>query len=221
MKNLRTNKSRRSALGFSLLEMTMAMAILIVVSSISFMSLQPALKAQRVSNAYNTVLSAMRQARDNAVAQRTSYVVTFDTSTTPHSVSVAPTFGGFQGVQTVSTYKLPTDVNFSAESGIPTANTKTPDRFGTGNKAIDFGFTGQGTGVGGQNKIYFCPDGSAQDAAGGAGQCSGNVNDGVVYIARPGELMSSRAITVWGATGRIRGWRLYSNGAGGTVWQRQ
>src|SRR5262249_27646095 len=155
------------------------------------------------------------------VAQRTSYVVTLDTSTTPHSVSVAPTFAGFQGAQGTTSYKLPTDVKFDVETGIPTGNTKTPDRFGTGNKPVDFAFTAQGTGLGGQNKIYFCPDGSAQDAVGGAGQCAGNVNDGVVYIARPGELMSSRAITVWGATGRIRGWRLYSNGVGGTIWQRQ
>ena len=73
--------------------------------------------------------------------------------------------------------------------------------------------------VGGKNQIYFCPDGSAQDSAGGVGQCSGNMNNGVVYIARPAELMSSRAITIWGATGRIRGWRIYNNG--GVAWQRQ
>ncbi len=201
--------------------MAVVLAILIIVSTISLMSLQPVLKQQRVNNAYNTVLSALRQARDNSVAQRTSYVVTLDSSTTPPSVTVAPTFAGPQGIQKSVTYTLPTDVKFSAEPGIPTVNSKTPDSFGVGAKAIDFGYTGQGTGVGGQNQVYFCPDGSAQDAAGGVGQCSGNMSDGVVYIARPGELLSSRAITVWGATGRIRGWRLYINGAGGPAWQRQ
>jgi hypothetical protein len=49
--------------------------------------------------------------------------------------------------------------------------------------------------------ISFYPDGSAHDLA-------GNLNNGVVYIARPGDLYSSRAITLTGATGRIRGWRL-------------
>jgi prepilin-type N-terminal cleavage/methylation domain-containing protein len=220
MKSLRTNASRRTS-GFSLLEMVMVLAILIIMSTVSFMSLQPMLRQQRVNNAYNTVLSAMRQARDNSVAQRTSYVVVMDTSTTPHSVTVSPTFSGPQGILPPVTYILPTDVSFSVVSGIPTANVNTPDRFGTGAVPIDFGYTGQGTGVGGQNRIYFCPDGSAQDAAGGFGQCTGNMNNGVVYIARSGELMSSRALTVWGATGRIRGWRLYSNGAGGTLWQRQ
>lgn len=220
MKSLRTNPSRRAS-GFSLLEMAIVMAIILMMASVTFMSLQPVLKQQRVINAYNIALSAMRQARDNAVAQRTSYVVTFDNGSNPHTVTVAPTFAGFQGALKAVTYKLPTDVNFSNESGIPTNTQFTPDGFGTGAAAIDFGYTGQGAGVGGQKLIYFCPDGSAQDAAGGAGQCSGNLNNGVVYIARPGELLSSRALTVWGATGRIRGWRLYSSGVGGTTWQRQ
>ncbi len=209
------------ARGFSLLEMMIVIAITLAMAGISVMTMQPALKQQRVTNAYNTVLTAMRLARDNAVAQRTSYVVTLNQNTTPHTVVVAPTLAGFGGALRPVTYQLPQDVTFDVEPGIPTQNTKTPDGFGVGARAIDFGYTGAGAGGGGQNQIYFCPDGSAQDAAGGAGQCNGNLNSGVVYMARQGQLLTSRAITVWGATGRIRGWRLYSSGAGGTVWQRQ
>jgi hypothetical protein len=62
--------------------------------------------------------------------------------------------------------------------------------------------------------IYFQPDGSAQDA-------NSNINNGVVYIARPGDLASSRAITLWGATGRLRGWRLYITGTGTKAWRQQ
>ena len=198
----------------------MVLALIIIMATISFISLQPLVQKQGVNNAYNTVLSAMRQARDNSIAQRTSYVVTLDSTTTPHSLTVAPTFAGPQGIQAPVTYVLATDVRFTAVAGIPTAPTNTPDGFGTGAKAIDFGYTSQG-GAGGRNQIYFCPDGSAQDAAGGIGQCTGNVNNGVVYIARPGDLLSSRALTVWGSTGRIRGWRLYNGGGGGVVWKRQ
>jgi hypothetical protein len=60
--------------------------------------------------------------------------------------------------------------------------------------------------------IYFMPDGTAQDI-------NGNINNGVIYIARAGELYSSHAITVWGATGRMRGWRLFNNS--GTAYWRQ
>jgi hypothetical protein len=30
----------------------------------------------------------------------------------------------------------------------------------------------------------------------------------VVYLGRPGSLMTCRAVTLWGYTGRLRGWRL-------------
>ena len=220
MKSLRTRASRRTS-GFSLLEMAIVMSILIVMASVSFMTLRPMMRQQSVNNAYNTVLGALRQARDYSVAQRTSYMVVFDASTTPHRLTVSPTFPGPQGLLSPVTYTLPNDVMFRAESGIPTSTTKTPDGFGTGAAAIDFGYTGLGAGAGGKNFIYFCPDGSSQDGVGGAGQCTGNMSNGVVYIARSGELLSSRALTVWGATGRIRGWRLYNQGVGGPAWQRQ
>lgn len=222
MKSLRTTTARGAHRhsGFSLLEMAVVLAIILMIAAVTFMSLQPVLKQQHVVNSYNIVLSAMRQARDNAVAQRTSYRVTFNNGAIPNTVIVEPTFAGFQGSLRAVTYQLPTDVHFSNEPGIPNNNQFTPDRFGTGAAAIDFGYTNQGGG-GGLKVIYFCPDGSAQDAVGGAGQCMGNQNSGVVYLARPGELLSSRALTVWGATGRIRGWRLYSSGGGGPAWQRQ
>ena len=218
MKSLPGKTSRRTS-GFSLLEMTIVLALIIVMASISFMSLQPVMRQQRITNSYNIVLSAMRQGRDNSVAQRTSYSVTLDSTVTPNTITVAPTFPGPQGIQNPVTYALASDVGFIAVSSIPTAANKTPDGFGTGAKAIDFGYTGSETGIGGQKVIYFCPDGSSQDNVGNPGQCTGNPSSGVVYIARAGELTSSRALTVWGATGRIRGWRLYT--AGGAAWQRQ
>lgn len=219
MKSWHRSRTRRHhASGFSLLEIAMVLAILIIVASISFMSLQPSLRAQRVNNAYNTTLSALRQARDNAVAQRTSYSVTFLTSSSTNTITVAPTLSTFQGAQNSVTYSLPTDIAFTVVAGVPTSGT--PDGFGSGAKSIDFGYTATGSGSGGQTVLYFCPDGSAQDSTGGAGNCNGNWNSGVVYLARPGELLSSRALTVWGATGRIRGWRLYGQ-SGGYQWQRQ
>jgi prepilin-type N-terminal cleavage/methylation domain-containing protein len=223
MKSLKSNahNRRHRAQGFSLLEMMIVLAIMMVIASIGFVSLQPSLKAQRVSNAYNTTLSALRQARENAISQRTSYIVTFTSIVAPptNTIRVEPTVA-FTGAQAAVTYSLPTDVAFTVVTGIPTSATATPDGFGVGATAIDFGYTASGTGAGGQSVLYFCPDGSAQNAVGGAGNCAGNWNGGVVYIARPGELLSSRAITVWGGTGRVRGWRLYDNG-GTKQWSRQ
>jgi Tfp pilus assembly protein FimT len=213
---------RHRAGGFSLLEMITVCAILIILCSITFMSLIPALNAQHVTNAYNTTIAAMRQARDNAVAQRVTYSVTFSNGTTPNTIVVAPVLSAgsssFQGEQSTATYQLPTDVFFLAQSQL--ASTSPPDSYGAGLLAIDFGYTANG-GTGGASTVYFCPDGSAQDSEDGSGNCSGSWDGGVVYLARSGDLMSSRAVTLWGGTGRIHGWRFYSNGSGGYQWLRQ
>jgi len=198
--------ARRRMRGFSLIEMMVVMSIILIIAGISFMSMEPALKAQRVTNAYNTTLMAMRQARDTAVAQRQTYYVTFTHNTVPPD-TITITQGATGAV--VSTLQLPLDLAFQTLNGIPTAAGTTPDSFGLGGAAIDFD---QNVAGGAQNVVYFMPDGSGQDI-------NGNINNGVIYVARYGELYSSRAITFWGATGRLRGWRLLTNK--GTPYWRQ
>ena len=224
MRSLETNASlgRRRERGFSLMEMMMVVAITIIVSVVSVVSMVPLMHQQHVTNAYNTTMAAMRLARDTSVAQRASYSVTFSNSVTPNTITVGPTVTGFQGDQNSVVYQLPSDVSFVAQSGLPTASTAVPDGYGSGTVAIDFGWTINGVGTGGATTIYFCPDGSSQRAPGtnGDGSCPGTWDGGVVYLARTGDLMSSRAITLWGGTGRIRGWRLYGV-SGGYKWLRQ
>lgn len=212
-------RRRQRDSGFSLLEMTIVVALTIVISVISVISLVPMLNAQHVVNAYNTTLSAMRQARDNAVSQRTSYSVTFQNVTFPNTITVAwaPVSGeSNMGELPAVTYQFPNDLEFA----VPPSGLTPPDNYGSGSYAIDFGYTASSS-AGGATVIYFCPDGSAQDAEGGAGNCSGSWDGGVVYVARSTDVLSSRAISLWGGTGRMRGWRLYSNGAGGYQWLRQ
>ncbi len=228
MRSVETNPGHRRhrESGFSLIEMMSVVALVIVMSSITFISLVPVMNSQHVTNAYNTTLAAMRLARDSAVAQRTSYSVTFATAVSPSpyaTITVAPTVAGFQGDQNTLIYQLPTDVSFLAQTGLPTAAAAVPDGYGSGTVAIDFGWTINGVGTGGANTIYFCPDGSSQRSptTNNDGSCPGTWDGGVVYLARAGDLLSSRAITLWGGTGRIRGWRLYAKSGGGYQWLRQ
>jgi prepilin-type N-terminal cleavage/methylation domain-containing protein len=219
MRSLETNAGHRGhrESGFSLLEMMTVVALLIVVASFSFISMVPVMKQYRVTNAYNTTLAAMRQARDNAVAKRTSYSVTFSAAATPNTITVAPMTTGFQGADSTVIYKLPTDVSFLVQAGFPSPGA---DTFGTGVTAIDFGYTASSS-AGGQSIVYFCPDGSAQTAACGVGSYAINWDGGVVYLGRSGDVLSSRAVTLWGGTGRIHGWRLYAKSGGGYQWLRQ
>jgi len=224
MRSLNRN-ARHQASGFSLIEVLSVLAITILLVAISSVSLTPLLRQQHITEAYNTTMAAMRLARDNAVGQRTSYSVTFANAVSPSpyaTITVAPVGAGFQGAQNAVAYQLPPDVSFLALPGLPITSTTVPDGYGFGTTAIDFGWTINGVGTGGQATIYFCPDGSSQRSpnTNNDGSCPGTWDGGVVYLARPGDLMSSRAITLWGGTGRIRGWRLYGTG-GNYQWQRQ
>jgi prepilin-type N-terminal cleavage/methylation domain-containing protein len=190
---------QRRMRGFSLLEMMAVIAIGLIVSVMALITLQPTLKYTRVTNAYNITLMAMRQARDTAVAQRQIYFVTFTHNVIPPD-QITITQGATGTV--VNTFTIPNDVAFQVQVGLPGAG-KAPDNFGNGGTAIDFD---QGIAAGAKNVVYFYPDGTVEDVI-------GNLNNGVIYIARTNDLYSSHAITVWGATGRLRGWRLYQNAA--------
>jgi prepilin-type N-terminal cleavage/methylation domain-containing protein len=202
-----TYRRARSTSGFSLVETMIVLAIMLIASGIFFMSLQPALKDTRVTNAYNTTLMTMRRAREAAISERRTYVVTFNNAVMPNAVTITQAATG----QVIATETLPPDIFFRVEPGIPVSAATTPDHFGTGGVAIDFD---QAVAGGAKNVICFNPDGSAQDV-------NSNSNNGVIYMARIGSLYSSRAITAWGATGRLRGYRLYPNLAGGSVWRQQ
>src|SRR5580698_5325872 len=196
---------QRRMRGFSLLEMIAVIAIGLVISVMALITLQPSLKYTRETEAYNITLGAMRQARHTAIAQRQVYFVTFIHNTIPPD-QITITQGATGNV--MYTFSIPNDVAFQVQTGLPgTGNT--PDNFGAGGTAIDFD---QGVAGGAKNVVYFYPDGTGEDVV-------GNMNNGVIYIARTNDLYSSRAITEWGATGRLRGWRLYQ--ISGTPYWRQ
>ena len=193
--------------GFSLLELMIVIAIGLTMAGVTFMAMLPLFKQNHVDQAYDQTLGVIRNYRMQSITQSKRYILTF---TAPGTLVVQ-----YWGVGvpvspppvTVATYTLPQDIQFAVQAGFPAA---APDGFGTGGTAIDFD---QGMGLGSQPYIMFMPDGSSQDNL-------GNFNSGIVYLTRPTDMYSSRAITVFGTTGRIRGWRLYKQG-GVNTWVQQ
>ncbi|HYA25917.1 MAG TPA: prepilin-type N-terminal cleavage/methylation domain-containing protein [Terriglobales bacterium] len=204
--------------GFSLIEMITTVTLILIVTGIVVAGLQPAIRYSRVNNAYNITLAAIRQTRDYAVAQRQQYSVTFSNALVPNTITITQAGNG----NVVATYQLPSDLRFMVVGGFPNSAATVPDGFGNGAVPIAFD---QGIAAGNPDVIYFMPDGTGQDV-------NGNINNGVIYIARCidtasspcptgntlGDINTAHAITVWGATGRIRGWRLYYN-SGTPYWR--
>jgi len=204
----------RKQSGFTLIESMVAISIFMIATAIGFMSLGPAWRDARVTAAYNSALMTMRQARELAIENRKTYLLTFNPVGTPTGVNqirIQRLDGGAVG-PTVSNITMPSDMAFVALPGIPNTNATSPDNMGSGANAVEFDI---GVNNGAANQIYFFPDGSARDI-------NNNINNGVVYIARANDLYSSRAITLFGAAGRIRGWRLYPpSGVGVGQWSQQ
>ena len=125
--------------GFSLLEMAIVTAIGMILTAISFVSLQPMLKQARADAAYDMTLMMMRNYRSRAITERKRYIVTF---APPRTITVQSWGIGFPiapaPVQ-VATLTLPTDVQFMVQAGLPSTPTTVPDGFGNGSTAIDFG----------------------------------------------------------------------------------
>lgn len=197
-------RTKRFQTGFSLVEVVVTLAVLMLAAAVAVMNISSAVRRSHVENAYQITIGQLRLARQMAIDKRTVCRVDF---TAPGTIAVTQAFADGTPVQT-EILNLPQDVQYVVVPGMPSPPNPTPDSLGNGKVAIDFDQIAGGHGT----TIFFQPDGSALDAA-------GRVNNGVIYVARRGELSGSRAITVLGTTGRIRGWSLSSRAGGGVAWQ--
>jgi prepilin-type N-terminal cleavage/methylation domain-containing protein len=207
----------RNSRGFSLVEMMLVVAIIFIMMGIVTIAFGPSLLQQHVNEGYSATLMALRRAHDQAQNDMRIYVATF---TPPGTISVqqaganvttcpvnAPTGN------VILSNVMPADITYHVEPGVPTNNVNpplTPDQFGTAAAAVDLDAANQIVGI---NYICFFPDGTVQDF-------NGNIGGGVIYLGHPGALYTSRAITVFGATARLRGWQLY-NVNGVNTWVQQ
>ena len=149
--------------GFSLLELMLVIGIIMIVSAIGYVSLQPILKRNHMDSGYSTTLMVLRNTRNLAITQGHEYYVNFNPAGFPvGTIQVQyqpPAVGGGAAppLQQVTTYSLPSDVNFGVIAGFPASS---PDGFGSGGTAIDLGQSLAGAPL---NYVVFMPDGSARD----------------------------------------------------------
>lgn len=183
-----TRARGRAQAGFSLAEILITVTVFLIMVGVAgtiFVSMYGGIKAD---SAWESLMSELRTARQNAVDQRRSVEVTF---TAPNEIQ-------FEQVQLSGAlvaeplWTLPDNFSFTTFAGQP----DTPDAFGN-SSAVDFT---DSTGASAGSVLIFRSDGSIVDTA-------GNLVNGTLFIGKTGDPGTSRAITVMGATGIFHGYR--------------
>ena len=183
------------------------LAILGVLVTAAVVQVKSSLRAASSDTGLATALNQMQRAHQRAIDDRAIYRLTLVPPASIRLEQVQLNPGAPNTYTFVSSIDLPSDIQFLNVQGIPTSAAGTPDGFGDGSQAINFALNAGGD----PTMIYFQPDGRALTQ-------SGEVANGVVYIARPGDLLSSRAVSMYGATGRCKSWRLVSFSDGTIAW---
>jgi len=181
--------------GFSMIELCVVVLIICVISAIAVPQVMPFLYTARADASARMVVAQLRQAREYAIANR-RYV----------QISFPPGPGGVSQVQTVIKNSLtagagPDGNPVTVPIVLPYTFTvfgvlaDTPDAFGN-SSAIEFENINGGPAGG----MYFQSDGELVDAL------TFLPINGSLFIGDVGQKTTARAVTVLGATGRVRAW---------------
>ncbi len=177
--------------GFTLIELLMVVAIGGTLAGISIMGFAQVATSVRGDNGMVQVMSQLRMARDLAINQRRAMEVQF---LAPNEIRIVrqdiPT-----GTTLMNQFFLEGTVHFLQFSGVP----DTPDGFGASDE-VDFG---------GANDFGFVGDGMLVDLSNPA--VAGTPISGTVFLGVPNQPASARAVTVFGGTGRVRGYTWIAN----------
>jgi Tfp pilus assembly protein FimT len=219
---MQRRSTKRAEQGFSLVELVTVVGITFVLASMAVMSTRSSTYASRANDAMFQVISQLRTAREIAVTKRRNVLVTF---TAPNQIQIA--------VQTLpgeapATVIAPVFLN----DGVPGGNTfyqyaglpDTPMGFGnTNTNGLNFSPASGGTaGL----AIMFSTSGSLVGTTGGSGYSTVGNNNPVnasIFIGTAGQPNTVRAVTVMGATGRVRSYSWTGGATGGTTvnWQEE
>ena len=181
------------------MEILMVTGLVAVVGAFSMMIIGPALEARNVEMAVRTVSTQMQRARQFSVDARRRTRVTF---TTPSTITVdeqAPVSQGGAWTQ-VSTVELPGDMELEIDAAtVGTTGPPSPSGTYSTSQVADFS---------GASQVFFLPNGSAVTSA-------GLTSNGVVYVAQPSKVETTRAVTLFGSTGKIKRYKYVT----GTGWE--
>jgi prepilin-type N-terminal cleavage/methylation domain-containing protein len=174
--------------GFTLIELLMAVTIGLIVMGMAMGGVPAMLRSSKADSSLTQAAAGLRAARELSVSTRRNVQVTFGTNTIMNTQIAYCTPSPCVGTGTLKrTTTLEGRAEFRLTTGV-SADTK--DGFGNATAIA----------LGALVPAMFTTDGSFIDS-------NGDVLNGTIFIGVPGDVLSARAITIFGATGAMHLWR--------------
>jgi type IV fimbrial biogenesis protein FimU len=180
-------KGLKRQAGYSVVELLVAIGVLLVVSSIAVLSWQGTYQNFKATSGLNDAMGQLRTARSLAISKRRNIEIAFSGSN-----QIQLTLETSAGTPAVPNPFLPdtltSGVQFTLFPGLP----DTPMAFGN-SSALTFTAAGAAPAL----PIHFTTSGALTDS-------NNNFVNGTIYLGIPGLKTTARALTILGATGRVR-----------------
>lgn len=178
---------RDSERGYSLVETIVVAALAMTLMGMTLVQINTSRASMNADNAMRLVMTEMARARDMAIQQRRMMRVAFVNT---NEVRVER-----RDVATpVYTMLRRAIMQGSLKFALPAGTPDTTDAFGAGG-ALDF------DGASASTDVCFNGDGMLVRCI------NGQVINGTVFLAAPNDSFATRAVTILGSTGRVRGFR--------------
>jgi prepilin-type N-terminal cleavage/methylation domain-containing protein len=190
-----TKRDYRSAAGFSLVEMMIVVGLAAVLTGMAVSQAGISRPGVKGDGGMRVIIGQMNQARQIAIQQRRYIRVVFTTPNLMQVIREDTTTTATVCTATCTTLSSPV-IEGNVQFGTVTGVIDTPDGFGINAAAFNGGPVAFGSAL----VVKFKPDGTLVNQDGAS-------TNGTVFLAIPGTALSSRAVTVLGATGRVRGYR--------------
>jgi prepilin-type N-terminal cleavage/methylation domain-containing protein len=204
-------RGKRAQSGFTMVELVTVVAIIMILSAFAVISTSSTTQNAKANAAADTVISQMRGARQLAISMRRNVQVQIST---PNKIQlIVDTLPGEAAAATIP----PVYLNDNAPGGAQFVLMGTPDTpMGFGNSsAITYSpASGGTTGL----SVMFSSSGTLVGTTATSGYASVGNNNPVnasIFIGVPGQINTARAVTVLGATGRIRSYSWVGPATGG------
>ena len=188
---------RADETGFSMIELLMVVAVGATLTGMTVISADSAARIFKGNAGMAQVMSQLRIARELSVNQRRNMAVEFIEPNEIRITRFELTGNGNNAKTLLNQVFLEGNVQFTLFSGVP----DTPDGFGN-SEAVYF--------AGVKKDMGFAPDGMLVYLSNPI--LNGPVS-GTVFLGIPNQPMTARAVTVFGGTGRVRGYSW-----NGTAW---